>query len=225
MLIAAVGLAVVSQLSAQQSSDSDDWFPWAYSVDLHDPIVNESISAEQGFDKLKSIELWSSDGERLVLQLIASDVFDETVELFAKHAAKKAEDADVVARLGMLLTFSAYSAESEAEITRLSTEADRLFDQAVGLDENNWDAWIGKATLYGFTEVSSYEEAAIRILNPLVDAQEEDRVRKKYAYSYLILGELQKRQGDLETAKATWRRGLEQLPNNEVLKEKLGNDK
>ena len=182
-------LAVALSLSAQsvyaQSAD-EEWFPWAVSVDLNDPTLSDSMTADEGFKKLKATDLWSPAGERLILEIVASEVFDGALKQYTEFVSTKPKDANVLATHGLLLTYAAYMSESETDFARHSTAADAAFDKAAQLDQNNWGAWIGKAVLYGYSEEKTYETAAVKMLVPTIQAQEQDRRQAKYATAYLV---------------------------------------
>lgn len=215
-----IALTILNSSADAQSSD-DEWFPWAYTVDLNDSTISDSMTAAEGLRKLKATELWSAAGERLILELVASDTFDEALSQFGDFVTTKPRDARLAASHGMLLTYAAYMSESDREIDRLSTEADRAFDRASKLDPNNWEAWIGKAALYGYSEEAQYEKAAVQLLLPTIQAQEQDRRHPKYAYAYLVLGDIYTGLEQPEKAKQTWQRGLRFFPRNATLKAKL----
>ena len=190
-------------------------------MDVTHTVAIKPITASEGAKRLQTTKLWSPAGEQLVLQLVASDVFESALDQFGKYVDTKPRDAAVAARCGMLLTYAAYLSESTSDIDELAAEADTYFDKAAKLDEDNWEAWMGKATLYGFSQERKYEKAAIKILVGLIKAQEAERKQDYYVYAYLVLGTIYQQQGKASKAQSIWITRLRHFPQNMALKVKL----
>ncbi|KZK91900.1 hypothetical protein PsAD46_01427 [Pseudovibrio sp. Ad46] len=198
---------------------ADHWVPWAFSWDKNG-ATQQHISPQQGLSKIKTTSLWSPDGELLVVQLVSSKSFKKTVELLDKDISSNS-NPELIARYGTLLTYGAYMSEDEGEMAELAARADVYFDQALSKDKTSWGAWLGKATLYGFSHKRDQEASSIKILKSMIEAQQKTKSNWHHVYPYLVLGAIYEQKRDFLTAKEIWTEGLQHFPNNEALHAKM----
>lgn len=188
-------------------ASAQEWLPWVSQVDLNEEANYAAITAADGVKQLKSTELWSGAGEKLVLQLATAEVMDDVIQQYKSvaDAAKNdpAQHSTHLAKLGMLYASQSYLGESESAVTKLATQADKLFDQAAEADSTSWHAWMGKATLYGYSQDKDYAKAALQILEPLAESiQDYAQDNPQYAYTYQVLADVHDFLGDKSAASA-----------------------
>ncbi|MEM1245843.1 MAG: redoxin domain-containing protein [Acidobacteriota bacterium] len=120
-----------------------------------DPIAAEPIagldSSRAALDQLGDRSLWSREAQRVLAQIGAEPWFGELRGHFEERlegASSPLERAQRTADLGNLLVMqSSYQIEQRKSFA-LAAEADRMYDRALALDAENWDALYGKATSY-----------------------------------------------------------------------------
>ncbi|MES0870926.1 hypothetical protein [Pseudovibrio sp. SCP19] len=198
---------------------ADHWVPWAFSWDRNE-ATHQHVSPEQGLKKIKTTSLWSPEGELLVVRLVKSKSFLKMVEMFEKEISEKS-NPELISRYGMLLTYGAYMSDDEDDMVELATAADEYYDLALQKDNTCWGGWLGKATLYGFSEERDLEASSIKILKSMIEAQQKTKSNWHHVYPYLVLGAIYERKRDFLTAREIWTEGLRHFPNNEALNSKM----
>ena len=119
---------------------------------------------------------------------------------------------------------SAYMAYLQMDQSKwqLSMKADQAFDKVLGIDERHWEARFTKAMSYTFwPDFLGKKKDALSHFQILVDQQESVPAEDHHAQTYLFLGNLLEDRDSVK-AKAMWERGLARHPNNDDLRQRLG---
>ena len=141
--------------------------------------------------RLASLSLYEPEGESLLERVAGSAEFDALLEELRKLAKAKPDDPGTQIALGSVLGLATWNETSAIQQYRLAVEADTAFDRAIELDRWNWDAWMAKSELYGYSEDPRWEREAIRLLEELIRHQKSDPKKPaKYQKSVELLQEL-----------------------------------
>ncbi|MHC4955437.1 MAG: tetratricopeptide repeat protein [Planctomycetota bacterium] len=96
------------------------------------------------------------------------------------------------------------------------------YDKALKLKPDHWTARFGKAFDTSMApEIIGMRPAAVRQFEDLLERQESQRPQPEFVQSYMRLGTLYKDAGNVDKARATWKRGLAQFPEDPRLKAAL----
>jgi tetratricopeptide (TPR) repeat protein len=104
----------------------------------------------------------------------------------------------------------------------LWNETEKLYDRALAIDPDHWEARYGKA--YGTSMIPAFlgkRPEAIREFEELVKRQEQGAVEPWQAKAYLRLGTLYKEAGNPEKAREIWKRGVERHPEAKEIRDNL----
>ncbi len=100
-------------------------------------------------------------------------------------------------------------------------KSDKAFDDALALDDHHWQARFTKAaSLSYWPAITGKPAEAVEHFETLRAQQEEGPTQKKFANTYLMLGNLYQSQGNTARARETWQRGAELHPDNAELRAK-----
>ena len=174
--------------------------------------------------QLRNTSLWTSAGEKLLWRVAASNKFEEVVNRFAAITQRERRDANVFIVYGTLLAWSTEFSTDEIEQYRLGMQADKAFNAAIAIDENNWDAWMSKASFYADSGYKPWEKEAVTILEQTITEQEKYRQKPRFVRAYIDLGKMYRELGRVEDATETWKRGRRFFPDNDGLQQHLNID-
>ena len=104
----------------------------------------------------------------------------------------------------------------------LAMKADLSFDQALNLDQSNWDArfWKASALSHWPAELNKSEEVMQNLVT-LVEQQEAQSPQPQFVQTYMLLGEQYQKAGSADDARQIWQRGARLFPDNSTLRDKL----
>jgi len=96
------------------------------------------------------------------------------------------------------------------------------YDKALQINPDHWTARFGKAYDTSMApEFVGLRPQAIRQFEALVERQESRTPQKEFAQTYLRLGTLYKDAGNADNARTMWKRGIEQYPDNQAIRDAL----
>ena len=137
------------------------------------------------------------------------------------EALAKADPQNVDAKMALANGYMAYLQMDQSK-WQLSMKADAAFDRVLAIDERHWEARFTKAVSYTFwPEFLGKRKEAVSHFETLVAQQESMPVEAHHAQTYLYLGNLLEAK-DPEQARAMWRRGSQRHPEDQALRERLG---
>ena len=147
---------------------------------------------------------------------------DEYVAAIEALAAASPEDAELQVALGHAYLQKLFGMGNSPDMGDVAMKSDRAFDQALAIDENNWNARFSKAvSLSNWPAFLGRAPEAIEHFELLIEQQEGLPPRPEFAMPYLFLGNMHQAAGKREQAIAAWRAGLALFPTSEELRRAL----
>ena len=174
------------------------------------------------FESLLDPQTSFAQKESLWQQLTESGKLDPAIAELEQRARDNPADAMIPASLGRAYLQKAGSIQDVREQGVLGLGADKVFDQALALDPQNWDAryWKAMAMSHWPTQMGKVPEVMQHLLT-LVEQQEAGAPRPEFVQSYTLLGEQYLKAGHADYAQQIWQRGATAFPNDPALKDKL----
>jgi len=168
----------------------------------------------------RSGEGW--DEKQEVWNRLAKDGrLDEAVAFFETRANENPGNPDYQAELGHAYLQKIFTAK-EIEQGLWAKKADKAYDRALSLDDHHWEARFSKAISYSFwPPVFGMQAKAIEHFEVLRAQQEAQAPEKKFAETYVYLGNLYENQGKSDKAMEIRRKGLELFPDETDLARSL----
>lgn len=107
----------------------------------------------------------------------------------------------------------------------LAMQADKLFDTALSLDSQNWEARFTKAVALSYWPASMGKtDEVIQHFLTLIQQQETQPPQPQFAESYAWLGDQYQKAGRNDDAHAAWARGAALFPGNQKLSTRLASN-
>jgi tetratricopeptide (TPR) repeat protein len=160
------------------------------------------------------------DWQRIWSQLSKDGLIDDAVLAFEERVKAEPRNADRHAQLGAAYLQKLVTVNDLEKVT-WAMKSDKAFDEALAIDERHWDARFTKAAALSYWPAITGKPAeAMKHFETLRTQQEEAAPQKKFANTYLILGNLYQNQGNAAKASETWQRGAELHPDNTELRAK-----
>ncbi len=185
------------------AGNSDDWpaiskammATWARSGDPEQAkLAALPVDPVKDALRLTKLSLHEPAGEALLERIVGSTEFDAVLAEVRKLAKANRESTGAQIALGSMLGLATWNETSSIKQYRLAAEADTAFDRAIELDEWNWDAWMAKCELYGYSEDPLWEMESIKMLEELIRHQKAITTQPaKYQKSVELLEELREK--------------------------------
>jgi tetratricopeptide (TPR) repeat protein len=132
-------------------------------------------------------------------------------------------NADCAAVLGHACLQKCGTSTDVREQGILAMQADKLFDTALSLDAQNWEARFNKAVALSYWPATMGKaDEVIDHFTTLIQQQEAQSQQSQFADSYLWLGDQYKKAGRLDDARSVWQRGAYLFPQDQKLADRLG---
>ncbi len=223
------------RLSQQDIDDSVDRWMQSHDAGRNGTISaasanqssHEAIQDSESFDlqaailKLSGEELSESEYRSFWGEIVKAGKIDEAVAEFERRANANPNDSDAQVQLGHAYLQKLFTV-GDMEKGAWSVKSDKAFSAALEVDPQHWDARFSKAVSLSFwPAIFGKKDEAIHHFEILLEQQEAKNSEKKFAQSYLYLGNLYQEKGDKDKAKAIWERGLSRFPTNSALQSKM----
>ncbi|MFT5286271.1 MAG: tetratricopeptide (TPR) repeat protein [Planctomycetota bacterium] len=149
---------------------------------------------------------------------------DDVLASFEEYALANPNDVIAQVELGNAYLQRLQDAKNGPEMGIWATKADEAFDDALELDESNWEARFSKAISLSFwPPIFGKQGEAISQFETLLEQQARVTPEDNHAQTYMFLGNLYQQQGNNSKAESVWLQGNAAFPNDEALAEKLAN--
>jgi hypothetical protein len=156
-------------------------------------------------------------------QLREGGHLDEAIAELQQRFTNNPNDADCSAVLGHADLLKCALSTDVREQGILAMQADKLFDTALNLDPQNWDARFNKAVALSYWPASMGKaDEVIDHFNTLIKQQEAQPQQPQFADSYMWLGDQYKKAGQMGDARSVWQRGAYLFPEDQKLADRLG---
>jgi tetratricopeptide (TPR) repeat protein len=155
-------------------------------------------------------------------QLRKAGQLDQAIGELERRMADDPRSAECPAALGRAYLEKAGTIQDMREQGILAMKADQVFDAALNLDPENWDARFTKAVAMSYwpTQMNKGTEI-IQHFSTLIGQQEAQAPQPQFAQTYAWMGDAYEKYGHPEYAQQVWQRGAALFPDNPELKNKL----
>ena len=151
---------------------------------------------------------------------IQAKEFDRSLQLFEKLAVEHPNSANIHLNFGFAYVDKIPAAGSITQVI-LANNALKEFSKAVEL-EPSWINYYTRGMSYLFwPKVFNRASFGVEDLNNALKVQKAGPRRSYHVKTYLGLGDGYWKSDDLKEARATWRLGLQEFPDNPELKARL----
>lgn len=164
------------------------------------------------------------DAEDTWTALHAAGLMHEAIALLEAEVARAPNNVALKVQLGNAYLQPIMQGEAAGpQAGTWSMKADKMYDEALAMDDQNWDARFAKAVSLSFwPPIFGKQNEAIKNFEILVDQQESRATSSEYVETYVLLGNLYQQNGQPEKAAELWNRGLNLYPGNANLRSSLG---
>ena len=159
----------------------------------------------------------------LTLLSVHKEKIDETIKGLLAAVKEDPGNAELQTALASAYTAkTAFGTNVGAAQGIVFMKAVAAYDKALELNPDHWTARFGKAYDTSMApEFVGLRPQAIRQFEALVERQESRSPQKEFAQTYMRLGTLYKDAGNADKARAMWKRGIEQYPDNKAIRDAL----
>lgn len=130
-------------------------------------LSNPPVNKETLHKQLSSHSPYSEQGELIYKNLIQSDDYSAILSDLQLAANSPQATPLMHTHLGSLLSLLAWDEKDTVKQINMATQADAAFDKALQKSPYYWDAWMGKAEIYAYSEDTELKKHAITILTYL----------------------------------------------------------
>jgi tetratricopeptide (TPR) repeat protein len=183
----------------------------------------KNIDEKQAFLTLVDLDVPYDQRAKVWAQVQKAGKLDALLKRLRDHAKNAPNDADAQTALGHALVQKINSPGiGGMEQAVLGAQIDKAYGKALEIDPEHWEARYSRAIGLTFWPAFLGKQAeAIQNFETLIDQQERRTPERKFASTYILLGNVYAQQGKMDKAKEVWQRGLKQFPNDKDLQGKL----
>lgn len=175
--------------------------------------VDALLSPQTSYDQKRSA--WN--------QLRQGGHLDAAIAELQQRFTNNPNNADCAAVLGHACLQKCGTSTDVREQGILAMQADKLFDTALNLDAQNWEARFNKAVALSYWPANMGKgDEVIDHFTTLIQQQEAQSQQSQFADSYMWLGDQYKKAGRLDDARSVWQRGAYLFPQDQKLADRLG---
>jgi len=163
---------------------------------------------------------WSAEYRQAA---IAAGAYERSIALFEELAEMHPSSPAVRLNLGYALVDKIPSAGAVTQVI-LADRALGHFSRTIEL-EPTWLALYTRGNSYVYwPAIFGRTRKGIADLERAIELEPKESPAPFHAHAWIALGDARWRLDDLDTARATWRRGLDRFPGNPALEERLGRE-
>ena len=180
------------------------------------------ITFNQAIENIASPQATHEQKEAAWKHLRDSGRLDQAITELEQRATKHPEVASYPAALGQAYLQKCGTIQDVREQGILAMKADQVFDAALSLDSNNWEARYTKALAMSYwpTQMNRGSEVMQHFVT-LVERQETQSPQPHFAQTYTRLGDEYLKYGHRDYAQEVWQRGVKLFPENQELRARL----
>jgi len=176
-------------------------------------VVDALLSPQTSYDQKRAA--WD--------QLRKGGHLDVAIAELQQRLSNNPNNADGAAVLGHAYLQKCGTSTDVREQGILAMQADKLFDTALKLDAQNWEARFNKAVALSYWPANMGKgDEVIDHFTTLIQQQEAQSQQSQFADSYMWLGDQYKKAGRLDDARSVWQRGAYLFPQDQKLADRLG---
>ncbi len=185
------------------------------------PAAVASLPVPELIRRLRAVRPFSGESEAVYKALRKAKRIDELLEAAEALVDSQPDDSDLHVFLGVVYLQKLFTLGVSMESGRFAMQADASFNEALELNPRSTSARFTKAvSLSNWPEFLGKTKPAIKQFEILIE-QLEQPGGENFAAPYLYLGNMYKRIGDTEQARAAWLAGQKLFPSDAGLKQAL----
>jgi tetratricopeptide (TPR) repeat protein len=201
---ASAGTAATSATAAAEPQAKKKFDAHAAMMSLNDPTLSQE----------KRQAIWK--------EIADAGALDDVLAMYEQRANDDPRNAAAQVDLGRAYLQKVFKAGGGPEAGVWATKADKSFDNALAIDDRNWDARFQKAVSLSFwPPMLGKQNEAIQNFETLIAQQGGQASKPEFAQSYLFLGNMYTQIGDKEKALSTWQAGLALFPGNAQIQKQI----
>jgi tetratricopeptide (TPR) repeat protein len=188
-----------------------------------DPAAKMELSAvNQAVDLLLSNQTPYSQRSSVWKQLREQGGMDPAIRELEQRLASNPGNAQCAAVLGHAYLQKCGTISDVRDKGIFAMQADKLFDTALELDSQNWEARFTKAMALSYWPASMGKgDEVIQHFLTLIQQQETQPAQPQFAQPYLWLGDQYQKIGHPDEAHDVWARGAALYPTDHQLADRL----
>jgi tetratricopeptide (TPR) repeat protein len=187
-----------------------------------EPASKKKFDAHAAMLSLNDPTLTQEKRQAIWKEISDAGALDEVLAMFEQLANDDPRNAAAQVDLGRAYLQKVFKAGGGPEAGVWATKADKSFDNALAIDDHNWDARFQKAVSLSFwPPMLGKQNEAIQNFETLIAQQGGQNSSPQFAQSYLFLGNMYTQVGDKEKALATWQAGLALFPGNAQIQKQI----
>ena len=191
-------------------------------VSASDAARAREQQVRDAFAQLTRTDLPDTERQRLWRKFGKEGLTEELIAEFEKRADEDPNDPDLKVALGGAYLQKTMEVQGGPEAGLWATKADKVFDAALELDPNHWEARFSKAVSLSFwPPVLGKQGEAIQNFETLIAQQAGTPKTPEQAQPFIFLGNMYSQMGQPDKALATWQSGYAQFPENAELKKQI----
>ena len=179
-------------------------------------------SAQDWLTELRAAKSDRSRFDAMWKDIRAAGMLAEVIAAYETASKDDPSNPDLKVDLGNAYLQKTFEAGGGPEAGVWATKADKVFDQALALNPEHWEARFTKAVSLSFWPPALGKQAeAIKNFETLVEQQERGSQQSYHSETYIFLGNLYQQSGKGDKAVETWKRGYSRFPDSSELKKQI----
>lgn len=155
--------------------------------------------------------------------IIRAKQFDRSIQFFQKAVTDHPDSANLHLNFGFAYVDKMPAAGSVTQVILANTAVGE-FSKAIDL-QPNWIGYYTRGASYLFwPKVFNRASLGVADLEKALEMQKKGHRHGYYVRTYIALGDGYWKNDQLEKARATWKQGLKEFPDNDQLKTRLSQD-
>lgn len=155
-------------------------------------------------------------------QLLNSGQIDQAIAQFQQLMTANPQSAQFPGTLAQAYLMKCSQTDDIRQQAILAMNADELFDTALKLDPNDWEARFNKTVAMShWPDSLGKGQDVINNFLTLIQQQQNLPAESQFALPYLKLGDVYKKAGDTASALNAWQQGAALYPGSDDLRDRL----
>ena len=206
------------KMLASSFSSFDHFYPSNERID----VTDQNLSKIK--DLYKTCDVWSNNGQKLLISIIESRKADEIIALMNKEKHKFKNNADFMTNLTELSIAEAFASLDETRMLAEVTKAGDVLYKVLNTSPQHWNANMSYAKIMLTSGIAQYEKEGETSFLKLIEAQEKEKKEHKFSKAYWELGKYYYSKKKDNKAEEILKRGLKYHPDDLDLKQELASD-
>ncbi len=191
-----------------------------------DPQADARLAFKLSMDTLISPSSTHEQRQAAWKQLKDSGQLDQAITQLQQLMAANPQSAQFPGDLGEAYLQKCSQTDDIRQRAILAMNADQLFDTALNLDPNDWEArYIKTVAMSHWPDSLGKGPDVINSFLTLIQQQQNLPPESQFALPYLRLGDVYQKSGDAASALNAWQQGAALYPGNDDLQSRLASNR